>query len=387
MSTLFVPLTKIQAIRNHDGAERLEIATVSNYDVIIGKGNFEVGDAVIYVPVGSVLSEELEAILFPEGSKVTLNNRRIRAAKIRGIISQGLLIDPADDKIHAILQKQFIGQYFNSGGYIGKDVANLLGITKYQEPVKSLPGIMQTNPNANPYKVKEFKEYTDIEHGKYYDRVLQDGEMVVITQKLHGTSARYGWFPRPAISLLDKSRKFLGLLPEWQFCWGSRRSQIQSKPGQSHPGFKSEAQGVEFGDVYTKIAAQEKLRDKIPKGYSVYGEIVGWGIQKGYLYNCGLNKHDFYVYDIMRDGKWLNANEVSFYCKLFNLKQVPELYSGPYSKEKVDEKLTINVISKEIAEGVVVTPAIERSSPSMGRVKLKFINPEYLVLKNNTEFQ
>lgn len=382
MSSLKVPLTYIKEILPHPNAERLEIAKVYDSNVIVPLGVFKAGDEVIYIPDSAVLSEKLESILFEPGSKITLHNRRLRAIKIRGVVSQGMIVNPTMPEIMDMLEKCQPKELA-----MDSDLSEYLGVTKYSPPVSSLPGLMQTNPNANPYKVKEFKEYTDIEHGKYYDRVLQDGEMVVITQKLHGTSARYGYFPRPAISLLDKARKFLGLLPGWQFCWGSRRSQIQSKPGKSHPGFKSDKHGVDFGDVYTKIAAQENLRFKIPRGYSVYGEIVGWGIQKGYLYNCGLNKHDFYVYDVMYNGNWLDYVDMVGFCIDYNLKMVPQLYYGPYSKEKVDEMLIVNKISLEVAEGVVVGPVIERSSSAIGRVKLKYINPEYLVLKNNTEFQ
>ncbi len=382
MSTFKVPLTTIKAIKPHGNADSLELAQVYDYDVIVPKNIFEVGNTVIYVPVGSVLGPEIEEILFPEGSKITLHNSRVRAIKIRGVVSQGMLVNPFEARI-----REKIIDLAPLGHYLDHDVAEYLGITKYVEPVQSLPQHMQTNPNANPYKVREFKEYTDIEHGKYYDRVLQDGEMVVITQKLHGTSARYGYFPRPTVSLLDKARKWLGLLPEWHFCWGSRRAQIQAKPGQSHPGFSSEAQGVNFGDVYTKIAVQENLRFKLPKGYSVYGEIVGWGIQKGFLYNCGKDEHNFYVYDVMKDGKYLDYKEAVMFCDSYGLNIVPLLYIGPYSKAEVDSKLTVNNISKETAEGVVVKPLLERSAPSVGRVIFKHINPEYLLLKNNTEFQ
>jgi hypothetical protein len=83
MSTFRVSLTKITEINPHPNADALLLAKVYDYDVIIPKNIYNVGDLVIYVPVGSVLSEALEALLFPEGSKIKLTNRRIRAIKIR----------------------------------------------------------------------------------------------------------------------------------------------------------------------------------------------------------------------------------------------------------------------------------------------------------------
>jgi ATP-dependent RNA circularization protein (DNA/RNA ligase family) len=153
-------------------------------------------------------------------------------------------------------------------------------------------------------------------------------------------------------------------------------------------GFVSAKQGCDFGDVYTKIAKQEQLKIKIPRGFAVYGEIVGWGIQKGYLYQCGMDEHKFWVYDVynVKEKRWLNYDEAKLFCDTFSLQHVPVLYRGEFRKEKIDKLLPINVISKEINEGIVVKPVIERSSFLMGRVILKYINPEYL-LKDQTEFQ
>lgn len=383
MSTLKIPITTIKELNPHPGADRLEIARCFDYDVVVPRDVFKVGQSVIYVPVGAILSDWLEELIFGEDSKIHRSDNRIKAIKIRGVVSQGMLIDPYSPGIVEKLPYPML----ILEDLLDLDVSKELGITKWSPPEKSLPGIMKVPANLNPYKVREFKEYTDVEHGKYYDRVLQDGEPVVITQKLHGTSARYGWFPRTPISLLDKALNFLGWLPGWQFCWGSRRCQIQSKPGKTHGGFKSEKQCVEFGDVYTKIKKQENLEEKIPKGYSVYGEIVGGGIQKGYLYNCGINQHKFYVYDVMKEGKWLSFAERMAFCEMVGLEAVPVLYQGPYSKAVVEEKLVINVISKEPNEGVVCEPAIDRTSPACGRIKLKWINEAYLMLKDNTEFQ
>lgn len=378
MSTHRVPITTIREINPHENATNLEIAKVYDYDVIIPKNFYKVNDLVVYVPVGSVLSEELEKLLFPEGSKIRLDKRRIRAIKIRGVISQGMLIDP-----------MVIPELASNLLVVEEDVSETLGITKYQPPVSEAHKCMQVNQIKNILKNPEFKQYTDIEHGKYYDRnVMATDEEVIITQKLHGTSARYGWFPRPKRSWLDHVKAYFNVLPEWEFCWGSRRCQINSKPNKKHDGFRSEKQGVEFGDVYSKVAKQEHIKIKIPKGFAVYGEIVGWGIQKGYLYNCGMDEHKLWVYDVynVKDKRWLNYDEAKLFCDTFSLTHVPLVYRGPFRKDKVDELLTLNVISKEINEGVVVKPVIERSSSLMGRVILKYINDEYL-LKDQTEFQ
>jgi RNA ligase (TIGR02306 family) len=228
MSTHRVPLTKIREINPHPNADNLEIAKIYDYDVIIPKNFYKVDDLIIYVPVGSVLSESLEALLFPEGSKITLNNRRIRAIKIRSVVSQGMLVDPG-----------VVPELANVVWEAEMDVAEIVGITKYQPPVSEAAPFMQVNQIKNILKNPEFKQYTDIEHGKYYDRnVMTTDEEVIVTQKLHGTSARFGWFPRPKRNILDRIKAYFNILPEYEWCWGSRRCQINSKPNKKHDGFR-----------------------------------------------------------------------------------------------------------------------------------------------------
>lgn len=382
MSTFKCPITTIKAILPHPGADALEIARVYDYDVIVAKGLYFPGDTVIYVPVGSVLSKELEARIFPPGSKIKLDNGRIKAIKLRGIVSQGMLIEP-------MVLPNTTPYNFHDNFVLEQDVSEYLGITKYQPKITEAPVIMRVNPNTNPNKNSDFKEYTDVEHGKYYaEKALVEDELVVVTQKLHGTSARYGWFPKQPKNILERALNALGLLPKWEWCWGSRRCQIQAKPGKKHDGFKSEAQGVNFDDVYTKIGKQEKLKYKVPYGYAIYGEIVGWGIQKGYLYNCGLNEHDFWCYDVYNvlEKRWLDHNEMEVFCIDHGIKTVPVLTVDKYSKELVEALIDVNIISGEVNEGIVVKPVKERISSFCGRVVLKFINEEYL-LRDQTEFQ
>ena len=385
MSTFKVPITTIREINPHPSADKLEIAKCYDYDVIIPKDIYEVGQIVVYVPVGSILSDELESLLFPEDSKIKLTKNRIRAIKIRGVVSQGMILDP--EVFPKLKSKIEMNLQYGDTSFLETDAAEILGITKWMPPVADMPNLMNTSQVKNILKNLDFKQYTDVEHGKYYDRqVMTTGEEVIVTQKLHGTSARYGYFKRPVRSFMDKVKDYLGFLPAYEFCWGSRRCQISSRPDKKHVGFKSEEQGVDFGDVYTKITEQYNLKKLLPAGYAVYGEIVGWGIQKGYLYNCGKDKHAFYVYDVMKDGKYLNYDDALAFCQKTGLVHVPLLYRGPYIMDNLLPLLKTNVISKEVNEGIVLKPVEDRSSPVMGRVLLKYINEDYL-MRDNTEFQ
>jgi len=373
MSEFKVPLTFVQTVKNHPNADRLDIVKIYDWEVVTQRGRYKPHDFVLYIPVDSILPRELEDKLFPPDSKIKLNNHRIRSIKLRGQISQGMIVDP-----HELLDDRTLAGYS-----IEADLSEKLGIKKYEPEEKSLPAHMQMKSpkkNAN----HSFRKYVDIENAKNYLRIFIDGEEVYISEKLHGTSARFGYFPTEVNTLRKRVLKFFGQLPEYEFCWGSRNVQIQMKG--KHEGFYDI-------DLYTKISNQYDLKQHIPKGFGVYGEIVGDGVQKGYTYGCGRKEHKFYVYDVWnhKEGRWLNYEEFDNAVNSMGLEKVPKLYVGPYSKEIVDKLRTgdSEVTSKQkVREGIVVKPVVEEIS-SIGRKILKFINDDYYLKQaqeDGTEF-
>ena len=171
MSKLRCEVTKIVSISEHSNAERLELATVFGWNVCVQKGTYKENDLVIYIPIDSILPIELETKIFGEDSKVKLSKGRIRSIRLRGEISQGMIIpiDYVDKKYHKD----------------GTDVADVLGITKYEPPVSMSPqskcqqvSKKQVNPN--------FRKYTDIDNFKNYPNVFDENDMIVATEKVHG---------------------------------------------------------------------------------------------------------------------------------------------------------------------------------------------------------
>jgi RNA ligase (TIGR02306 family) len=73
----------------------------------------------------------------------------------------------------------------------------------------------------------------------------------------------------------------------------------------------------------------------------------------------------------------------------FNLKRVPVLYKGPYSKEVMlkytDGLETYSGKETHIREGLVVEPLVQRRDPAIGRVVLKSVSTAYLSRKGGTE--
>lgn len=368
MSSLIVEICKIEEILPHENADRLELATIKGWICVIQKNSFNVGDLCLYIPIDSILPEELESKIFGTDSKIKLDKHRIRTIKLRGIISQGLVVKP---------EVVGINKY-----KLGQDFTSELGITKY-EPPQHLPSAYGSCKKVKKrYINSNFNKYTDIANIKNHPKVFEEGGQVYISEKIHGTSFRAGWVENEANTYWKKIKKFFGLLDKYEFIWGSRNIQLSS-PKYEEKCFYDE-------NVYAKTVKQYDLKNMLKYGEVLYGEIVGYGIQKGYTYGCVEGETRLYAYDIMKDNKWLDAEDFAYLCGIKEILKVPTLFIGDYSKAVVEEYTkgcsTIDTIGTPIREGCVVKPIKERNNPYCGRTVLKSINSEYLLLKNNSEF-
>ena len=365
MSELVVKIIKIDEIFLHDNAERLELAKVCDWICVVGKNQFKAGDKAIYIPVDSILSEKAENIIFAD-SKIQLNHHRVRTIRVRGKVSQGLLVDLSKFPKLAKLD-------------VGTDVAEALGITKYEPPApsyqQSVPGKKKEKKLENPL----FNKYTGLSNIKWYSETLNIGETVAITEKIHGSNVRFGLLPTAANTLWKKILKLFKLLPEHEFVYGSHNVQLQHREG--YKGFYSE-------DVYGALAKKYDIASILKPGEQIFGELYGSGIQKNYTYGCAQGEHKLVIFDVQVDGVWLNHNDLVKWCQERKLPMVPILYVGPYSKE-VLEKCTsgksVLVPAQPVREGCVVRPMVERFA-APGRVVLKSINPDYLLDNSNTDF-
>lgn len=361
MSELHVEVVRIDDVQPHPNADRLEIAQIAGWQCVVGKGQFEKGRRAVYLPIDSVLPKALEDKLFPPDSKVHLSKSRIKTIKLRGAISQGLLVSPEEVDCQQKL--------------VGEDVAEFLGVTKYEPPVKGMPsqlrGAQKPRKGINPL----FHKYTDIENFKHYNTLFAPGELVYITEKLHGTSARYGWYPSAANTFWKKVKKLFGLLPEQEFCIGSRNVQLQDR---KYDGFYD-------SNVYGKVAEKYALDEILEHGEAVFGEIVGPGIQKGYTYGHETD-HAFYAYDVAVDGEYLDPVAFAHFCDERSIPRVPHLFTGEFEEGFVKGLATgdSTIGGQKCREGVVIKP-MQEVKCMVGRKVLKLLSDEYL-LKDQDEF-
>jgi len=385
MSTHRVEVVKIDSIEVHPNAERLELAKIAGWQVVVGKNNFKSGSRALYIPVDSILPNSLEMRLFPPGSKITLKKGRVRSIKIRGQMSQGMIIPLTDlnDELIAQGKLEMLKDGGNAQFFEGEDWAEDIGVTKYEPPEPSVPSTMRAKAASKNQINPNFKKYTDIENIKWYTNIFAEGEQVYISEKLHGTSARYGYIPRHFQGFMAPVRAaIMNFLAKWgivkshQFVFGSRNCQLHT--GTNKSWYKE--------DVYTKILVQEDMKSKLRPGECIYGEIVGHNIQKNYTYGYKEGEHMFYAYDVMVDGKWLDFPAFERFCSERKFTPAPKLYVGPWSQEVHmkyrDGDSTIG--GQKIREGVVIKPIVDAHS-ICGRKVLKSISDAYY-LEENTEY-
>ena len=357
MSKLIVEVCRIEEIKPHFDPEttRIEMARVKNWWCVVGKNQYKPGDKVVYLPPDSVISKELAeswgvakycAILAknPDGSRPT--DLRIRASRLRGERSFGLIIQPDDPSWE-----------------VGLDVKDHYGVKKYEPPLKTHDG------DAAP-EIPGFHKYTDIENIGNYTGIFKDGERVIVTEKIHGTNCRLG---------------IVGTSDGFEFVAGSmeiRRKETDAKGNRSRYWFPFENQpGIK--ELLQTIFQEQQVP------VVLFGEIFGSGVQDMQYGQTGMS---FRAFDISVNGRYLNYDDQVALFERFFVKMVPVLFDGPFSMDKMNELVdgpTTICDESQIKEhfkgreGIVIKPAEERLSGDLqGRVVLKFISVDYHERRN-----
>lgn len=327
MSTFKVEVVRINNVNPHPNADRLDIATFEGmaYQVITAKDNFKPGDLAFYFPIDSVIPN---AFLDEFGIR-PYYSKKLRAAKLRGIFSEGLLVPVAED---------FIGN-------IGNDYTKHFGVTKYEYPIpQNMSGDVES-------PIGQYK-FPSPENLKRYRDILYEGEEVVITEKIHGSNFTV---------LIDADGTHIG---SHNYFW---------KNNEANKNL-----------VYIRAYNEHLVLDKLPLNTQVFGEIYGvqdikYGLNKGKL--------GIALFAVKRNNQFLDHSDFVAFCKEFSLPRVPVLYTGAYNWEALSQFNNANsVLSKTcLMEGVIVQPLVERTHPEVGRVVLKLISDRYLLRKDGTE--
>lgn len=377
MSNLLAEVVVIDAVGKHPNADRLDLLQVKGWNVVAGRRiptepAYKAGDKAIYIPIDSVLDEKLESFLFPPDGKIHLTKSRIKTIKLRGAVSQGMVVDVSPE-----LEELYPGI---SALPIGADVCEILNLKKYEPPAHSLPNSMKGGAHYTPRKNNPlFDKYCDIQNFKHYANLFTEDDQVYVTEKLHGTSARYGLLPTSCDRWWKRVLRFFNLLPKFEFCYGSRNIQLQNQLLKKQLFYKT--------NVYAAIAKQLDLASKLKPGEILYGEIVGDGIQKNYNYGCKRGEWRFFAYDVKINGEYLAPLDFMNWCDERGIERVPVVFLGQFLRSNVFPHVDgdSRIGGQKVREGIVIKPLHTNEVGITGRKVLKLISDDYL-LGDQTEF-
>lgn len=335
MSRKLASIQVISNLKSIDGADNIEVAEILGWNVIVKKGEFNIGDKVVYCEIDSVLPDK------PEFEFLKPRGMRIKTIRLRGQISQGICFPLS------ILPEEFSVKE-------DVDCTEAIGIFKYEPPIPAcLSGVMRGNfpsfiPKTDETRVQVLQKVLD----KY------SGSKCYITEKLDGSSSTF-------------------YLKDGYFGVCSRNIDLVETEDNS------------FWKVAKNLDIENKLR-KLNRNIAIQGELIGEGIQGNKLRLKGQTVMFFNAFDI---DKFEYLGFIAFKELMDNLKlvTVPIVNSDYCLSNSIDEIVQLatikSTITKDVwAEGIVIRPYTEKldlllsnEKFNIERVSFKAINPEFLL--------
>lgn len=337
MSRKLASVVRVDALDPIPGADQIEVASVLGWKCVVKKDTFRVGDLGVYMEIDSVPpDEERYAFLWSKTERLPRpRNYRIRTVRLRGQVSQGLLL-PISDVVDE-----------NSGPValeVGKDLTDVLGVAKWEPPSVDVGGSQARGgfpigvPKTDEVRIQAQPELLQALAGCPWEA----------TVKLDGTSATF--------AMVDG---------EFHAC--SRNLSVR-----------------EGDNIYWRMARRYRLPEllALAPNLAIQGEICGPAIQKNRL---GLGEHDLFVFDMWDYGRWeyLSSSAVRELCHLFGLRVVPLAAVGTAFNLGIEDLLRAADGKYEGTdndrEGIVVRSSLEGCVRPDLRVSFKVVSNRFLL--------
>lgn len=286
-------IKRIDDIRPIPDADKICTYVVGGWTVVDSKGKYDVGDLVVMCEIDSFIPTALAPFLtkaghFPksfsvtneDGTVTTVEGERLKTIRLRGQLSQGLLLPLT------------VCTMIDSLLFEGLDVTFPLGIVKWEKPVPAqLAGLIRGNfPTVIPKTDQERCQNLV----KEIHAAIEADLTFEVTEKLEGSSM--------TCYLIDG---------EFGVC--SRNLDLKRDENNS------------FWATAIRDHIETKMRDiAFEGGFAIQGELIGPGIQ-GNIYKLARTElFVFDVYDIKR-GEYLKPDERRSLIESMGLKHAPVL--------------------------------------------------------------
>lgn len=314
MSTHRVDVVPVH-LEAHPNADSLSVVRVFGYTVCVRTADWREGDLGAYIPPDSIVDSTRPEFAFLAG------HERIKVRKLRGIVSQGLLVKAP------------------AGAKEGDDVMAAMGVRHYEppEPLSTAGESERPPPGHRP-------SY-DVESWRRYRHLLRAGEPVWITEKIHGANGRF---------CFAEGRLWCGSRTEW----------------------KKEAETILWWKAARQNAPLLALAQAFPQ-FTFYGEV--YGRVQDLTYDLERNQFGIRLFDAWDGGAWIPRERLVEVAEAHGVLTVPLLHHGPYDPATVEAFAEgPSTIAGHVREGCVIRPTVERTDPEIGRVQLKIVGNGYL---------
>ena len=315
-------IQEIRAIEPIEGADRIEVATINDWKVVVAKDvGHKVGDKVVYCEIDSFLPIQPEFEFLRKSSYKKMESQegfRLKTIRLRGQYSQGLILplSGAQDVSNRLGNDTDLSKLD-----IDTEVTELLGIVKYEPPIPANLGgkvkgnfpsfLRKTDEERVQNLTKEYQSYKERE-GKWY-----------VAEKLDGSSATF-------------------YLRDNEFGVCSRNLDLARpepfEPGKMvmcNDGVERPVQENSFWKVARELDLENKLKS-LNRNLSLQGELIGEGVQKNPYKIKGHRVRFFNVFDIDKY-EYLPLDEFTALIKELGLETVPILDEEFELPETIDE--------------------------------------------------
>jgi len=277
-------IEKVTSVREHPNADLLQVATILGWDVVCKKQECKKDELVVFINIDSIVDPH------PFFHFLQAKSYRIRPVKIRGQISQGLIL-PLES-----LQKFGCENIHQLS--IGDDVSHIVK-AKHYEKAETLRVTGRSKGSFPSFLIK-----TDENNLRNFPMAIDEirGKEVYITQKIDGTSATY----------YVKSGKF-------GVC--SRTLDLQTD--ENH-----------YWNMVKKYDLAFKMLNQ-DFDLAIQGEIYGPSIQNN---PTGIKQISFAAFNIfdIKNSQYGSLDELTSFCQNNDIPQAKVIYRGEMKFELPD---------------------------------------------------
>ena len=329
-------IEKISDLTPIPNADKIELATILGWQVIVKKNEYKVGDYCVYIPIDTTVDPTREYFKFLASPNDICKRVKIKTAKIRGVFSQGLII-PINEYPYEYVLGQDVSEFFDIQKYEKENFLFQNGTTTYNIPFPT-----------------EIINKTDEDNVKTKINLLDElrNKESYITLKMDGSS----------LTVIKSKDNFI-------VC---SRNLI-----------------IEEGHIMYQFINNQKIKDKLLKSelnIAIQGEFCGPKVNGNQI---GLKNYKYYVFNIknLDSNNYYGMEDIKKLCLDLELDMVPIIkvmkFDESYNIQKLqdianDVQYITSMNKKVPGEGIVIRPINPIWSNTINKyLSFKIINQNY----------